>query len=97
MKGNPAGPGGSLTSKPTWSNTSGCSATSAFYFACGGAGRSQAPGRHRMEKSNLTKAQQIADAASAFELRRTGHIPKWATVVLGEETLVARWRGPYHR
>ena len=21
MKGNPAGPGGSLTSKPTWSNT----------------------------------------------------------------------------
>ena len=23
MKGNPAGPGGSLTSKPTWSNPSG--------------------------------------------------------------------------
>ena len=27
-------PGGSLTSKPTWSNTFGCSATSAF-FVCG--------------------------------------------------------------
>ena len=31
MKGDPAVPGGSLTSKPTWSNTSGCSATSAFF------------------------------------------------------------------
>jgi hypothetical protein len=25
MKGNPLVPGGSLTSKPTWSNASGCS------------------------------------------------------------------------
>ena len=32
MKGNPAWPGGLLTSKPTWSNTFGCSATSAFLF-----------------------------------------------------------------
>jgi len=31
MKGNPAVPGGSLTSKPTCSNTSGCSATPAFF------------------------------------------------------------------
>ena len=31
MKNNPAVPGGSLKSKPTWSNTSGCSATSAFF------------------------------------------------------------------
>jgi hypothetical protein len=30
-KGNPARPGGSVTSKPTWPNTSGCSATSAFF------------------------------------------------------------------
>ena len=30
MKSNPALPGGSLTSKPTWSNTFGCSATSVF-------------------------------------------------------------------
>ena len=30
MKGNPASPGGSLASKPTWSNTAGCSTTSAF-------------------------------------------------------------------
>ncbi len=33
MKGTPAKPGGSLTSKPAWSNTFGCSATSAFLFA----------------------------------------------------------------
>ncbi len=31
MKGNPARPGGSLTSKPTWQGTSGCPATSAFF------------------------------------------------------------------
>ena len=31
MKGNPAVPGGSLVSKPTWWNTFGCSATSAFF------------------------------------------------------------------
>ena len=31
MKNNPAVPGGSLKSKPMWSNTSGCSATSAFF------------------------------------------------------------------
>jgi hypothetical protein len=30
MKGNPAAPEGPLTSKPTWSNTSGYFATSAF-------------------------------------------------------------------
>ena len=32
MKGNPAVPGGSLMSKPTWSNAFGCSATSVFLF-----------------------------------------------------------------
>jgi hypothetical protein len=31
MKGNPAVPGGSLMSKPTWWNTPGCSTTSAFF------------------------------------------------------------------
>jgi|LSQX01.1.fsa_nt_gb hypothetical protein len=32
MESNPASPGGSLTNKPMWSNTFGCSATSAFLF-----------------------------------------------------------------
>ena len=32
MKGNPDVPGGSLTSKPTWWNISGCFTTSAFLF-----------------------------------------------------------------
>ena len=31
MRGNPAAPRSPLTSKPTWSNTFGCSATSAFF------------------------------------------------------------------
>ena len=33
-------------------------------------------------------AQQIAQAAIAFEQRRTGHVPKSVTVVLSEDTLV---------
>ena len=35
MEGNPDLPGGSLASKPTWWNTSGCSATSAFFVLAG--------------------------------------------------------------
>ena len=42
MKGNPAVPGGPSTSKPTWSHTSGCSTTSAFFR--GGTVRSQSAG-----------------------------------------------------
>ena len=38
-------------------------------------------------------AQQIAQAASAFEQRRTGHAPKSVTVVLSEDTLVITLHG----
>src|SRR3984893_14776416 len=42
-----------------------------------------------MDKSNSSVAQRIAQAAIAFEQRRTGnHIPKSVTVVLSEGTLV---------
>ena len=42
-----------------------------------------------MNKSKLSMAQQIAQAAIAFEQRRTGnHGPKSVTVVLSEGTLV---------
>lgn len=41
-----------------------------------------------MDMSNAAIAQQIGNAASAFEQRRTGHRPKSVTVVLGNETLV---------
>src|SRR5438309_2129904 len=42
-----------------------------------------------MNKSKSTMAQQIAQAAIAFEQRRTGnHAPKSVTVVLSEGTLV---------
>ena len=42
-----------------------------------------------MSHSELSKAQQIAQAAIAFEQRRTGnHVPKSVTVVLSEGTLV---------
>ena len=42
-----------------------------------------------MNKLKSTMAQQIAQAAIAFEQRRTGnHVPKSVTVVLSEGTLV---------
>jgi uncharacterized protein YbcI len=42
-----------------------------------------------MNQSKSTMAQQIAQAAIAFEQRRTGsHVPKSVTVVLSEGTLV---------
>ena len=41
-----------------------------------------------METPTLTMAQQVAQAASAFQQQRTGHVPKAVTVVLSEDTLV---------
>jgi uncharacterized protein YbcI len=41
-----------------------------------------------MDKPLLTLEQQIAEAACALQLQRTGHAPKVVTVVLNEDTLV---------
>src|SRR5260370_40090665 len=41
-----------------------------------------------MDKANSTRAQQIGQAASAFEQRRTGHLPRSVNVVLNKDTLV---------
>jgi len=41
-----------------------------------------------MDKCDSIMAQQIAEAASAFEERRTGHVPKSVSVVLSDNTLV---------
>src|SRR5512147_3180810 len=57
-------------------------------FAFGGAGHLQPPGRHPMERPDSTMAHEIAQAASAFEQERTGHVPQTVTVVLSGETLV---------
>src|SRR5262245_26990373 len=46
-----------------------------------------------MANSNSNMAEQIAQAASAFEQQRTGHAPKSVTVVLMEDTLVITLRG----
>jgi len=57
------------------------------------AGRSQPPGRDVITKANSSAAQQIAQAAIAFEQQRTGHAPKWVTVVLSADTLVITLHG----
>ena len=41
-----------------------------------------------MEKNPSTMAQQVAQAAIAFQQQRTGRSPKAVTVVLSEDTLV---------
>ena len=41
-----------------------------------------------MDQSKATMAQQLAQAACAFEQQRTGHVPQSVTVVLSEDTLV---------
>jgi uncharacterized protein YbcI len=41
-----------------------------------------------MIRSSASVAQQLAQAAIAFERQRTGHVPKSATVVLTKDTLV---------
>src|ERR1051325_2142487 len=47
-----------------------------------------------MNKSReATMAQQIAQAAGAFEQQRTGHVPKTVTVVLSQDPLVITLRG----
>jgi len=40
-----------------------------------------------------TMAQQVAKAASDFQLQRTGHAPKSVTVVLSDSTLVITMHG----
>jgi uncharacterized protein YbcI len=46
-----------------------------------------------MHKPSLSVAQQVAEAAGAFERQRTGHAPKSITVILCEETLIITLRG----
>jgi uncharacterized protein YbcI len=46
-----------------------------------------------MIQSTSKMAQQIAQAAIAFEQRRTGHTPRSVTVVLSENTLVITLHG----
>ena len=46
-----------------------------------------------LEESNSTMAQQIGQAASAFEQQRTGNVPTSVSVVQGDGTLVITLHG----
>ena len=46
-----------------------------------------------MDEPSSTMAQQIAQAAIAFEQQRTGHVPRSASVVLSDDTLVITLHG----
>jgi uncharacterized protein YbcI len=74
-------------SKPTWSNAFGRSAMSAF-SVLGVQNVAPTTGRSAMEKLDPSVAQQIAQAAIAFQQERTGHEPKSVAVVLSGDTLL---------
>jgi len=59
----------------------------------GGTGQAPPPGKDLLGKPNSSTARQIAQAAVAFEQRRTGRAPRWVTVVLGADTLVITLHG----
>jgi uncharacterized protein YbcI len=46
-----------------------------------------------MPWTHQTRAQQVAQAAAAFQEQRTGHSPETVTVVLSEDTLVITLHG----
>ncbi len=46
-----------------------------------------------MDALNSTMAQQVAEAASLFQLQSTGHAPRAVTVVLSDDTLVVTLHG----
>jgi uncharacterized protein YbcI len=48
---------------------------------------------HPMDESNATMAQELAEAASAFQQQRTGHVPKSVRVVLSEDMVVVTLHG----
>lgn len=50
-----------------------------------------------MDTSHSKMAEEIARAASAFELQATGHAPKSVTVVLSDQTLVITLHGALSR
>jgi hypothetical protein len=93
MKGNPAVLGSPLTSKPTWSDTSGCSTTSVFFSLSVARDDRNHQRTDPMDKSNSIMAKQVALAACEFEQQRTGNVPKSVTVVLSEDTLVITLHG----
>jgi uncharacterized protein YbcI len=64
-----------------------------FFFAYAAATVAAGKDEAKMDTSNSTMAQQVAQAASAFEQQRTGHLPKSVTAILNDDTLVITLRG----
>ena len=76
-------------SKPAWSNTLRCLATPAFFSLTVAQDGRRGRRRNPNGQVQIKHGQQIAQAAIAFEQRRTGnHAPKSVTVVLSEGTVV---------
>ena len=59
MESNPAEPGGSLTSKPTWSSTIRCSVTSAFFVLVGPCGADQRFSDRKVQNMLTTRWQPL--------------------------------------
>jgi uncharacterized protein YbcI len=58
------------------------------FFYPSGAGQSQQRGTNDMDKPSSSMTRRIAQAASAFQEQRTGHVPQAVSVALSDSTLV---------
>jgi uncharacterized protein YbcI len=79
-----------------WSITYGWPTTSVFLLVLRNDAVIETAGKNPMDSTQETKsnvAQQIAQAAIAFQQQRTGHVPQSVAVILDENTLVVTLRG----
>jgi len=92
-KWHPGSPGGRLQSKPTWLNALKV-LNHVGFFAFSEDGFEMKPDTIQVKPdSTLTMAEQIAQAATAYQRLRTGHEPKSVNVVLSGDTLVVTLHG----
>ena len=84
MKSKPAVPGGSLASKPTWTNTLRCLSTSAF-FVVRSANRPQSTGTNAMHQPNVTTAHVLLVFVTALTRSSKQGASIWLTAATRSE------------
>ncbi len=82
MKGNPALPGGPLTSKPAWSNTSGCSTTPAFFSLAVAWDSRNYQGRCHGQARSDRAAPDRPRGRCAFKQQRNSQVPSLVAEVV---------------
>jgi hypothetical protein len=85
-------PGGPLTSKPTWSNTQGCSTTSAFFVLAVGQARLNSP-RQCCYQSHFGAGLLAQVSVVSFLLGKTTEAMNGVSGLNPQELLDQTWSG----